>query len=35
MSDEKTLKLMALECETAIAAIIHQWIQEHQKEIGK
>lgn len=29
VSDKKTLKMMAAERETTIAAIIHEWIQEH------
>ena len=35
VSDKKTLKMMAAERETTIAAIIHEWIQEHQKEVEK
>ena len=35
MSDKKALKMMAAERETTIAAIIHQWIHEHQKEVEK
>ena len=31
--DKKTLKMMAVEQETTIAAIIHRWIAEHQKEV--
>ena len=29
VSDKKALKLMALERDTTIAAIIHEWIAEH------
>lgn len=32
VSDKKALKLMALEQNTTIAAIIHEWVQEHAKE---
>ena len=32
VSDKKVLKMMAVERETTIAAIIHEWIQEHIKE---
>lgn len=35
VSDKKALKLMALERDTTIAAIIHEWIVEHQKEVEK
>lgn len=35
VSDKKALKLMAMEQETTIAAIIHGWIAEHQKEVEK
>lgn len=31
VSDKKALKMMAAEKETTIAAIIHEWIAEHQK----
>ena len=31
VSDKKALKMMAVEKETTIAAIIHEWIVEHQK----
>lgn len=34
-SDKKALKRMALDRETTIAAIIHEWIQEHLEEVGK
>ena len=29
VSDKKALKMMAVERETTIAAIIHEWVQEH------
>ena len=35
VSDKKALKMMAAECETTIAAIIHEWVQEHLKEVEK
>lgn len=31
VNDKKALKMMAAEKETTIAAIIHEWIAEHQK----
>ncbi len=31
-SDKKALKMMAAEKETTIAAIIHEWVQEHLEE---
>lgn len=31
-SDKKALKMMAVEQETTIAAIIHEWVQEHLEE---
>lgn len=31
VSDKKALKMMAMEKKTTIAAIIHEWIAEHQK----
>ena len=31
VSDKKALKLMALEQNTTIAAIIHEWVKEHQE----
>ena len=31
--DKRALKMMAMEQETTIAAIIHRWIAEHQKEV--
>lgn len=35
VSDKKALKMMALQRETTIAAIIHEWIQEHLEEVEK
>lgn len=35
VSDKKTLKMMAAEREMTIAAIIHEWIQEHLEEAEK
>ena len=35
VSDKKALKIMAAERETTIAAIIHEWIVEHQKEVSE
>ena len=35
VSYKKTLKMMAAERETTIAAIIHEWIQEHIKEVDE
>lgn len=35
VSDKKALKMMAVERETTIAAIIHELIVEHQKEVEK
>jgi len=35
VADKKTLKLMAMEQETTIAAIIHGWIVEHSKEVDE
>lgn len=35
VSDKKALKMMAAERETTIAAIIHEWVQEHLKEVEK
>ena len=29
VSDKKALKMMAAERDTTIAAIIHEWVQEH------
>ena len=33
VSDKKALKMMAAERETTIAAIIHEWVQEHLEEV--
>ena len=33
VSDKKALKLMAVERETTIAAIVHEWIAEHNEEV--
>lgn len=35
VSDKKALKMMAAEHETTIAAIIHEWVQEHLKEVDE
>lgn len=35
VNDKKALKIMAMEQETTIAAIIHRWIAEHQKEVDE
>lgn len=35
VSDKKALKMMAMEQETTIAAIIHEWIQEHLEEVSE
>lgn len=35
VSDKKALKMMALERDTTIAAIIHEWVQEHLKEVDE
>ncbi len=34
VSDKKALKMMALEREMTIAAIIHEWVQEHLEEVN-
>lgn len=34
VSDKKALKMMALKRETTIAAIIHEWVQEHLEEVN-
>ena len=33
--DKKALKMMAAERETTIAAIIHEWVQEHIEEVSE
>ena len=35
VSDKKALKMMAMEQETTIAAIIHEWIAEHVENAGR
>ena len=35
MSDKNTLKMMAAERDMTIAAIIHEWVQEHLEEVEK
>ena len=35
VSDKKALKLMALKRDTTIAAIIHEWVQEHLEEVDE
>lgn len=35
VSDKKALKMMAAERETTIAAIIHEWVQEHLEGVEK
>lgn len=35
VSDKKALKMIAAERETTIAAIIHEWIQEHLEEVDE
>ena len=35
VSDKKALKMMAAEKEMTIAAIIHEWIAEHLKEVAE
>ena len=35
VSDKKALKMMAAERETTIATIIHEWVQEHLKEVDE
>ena len=35
VSDKKALKMMAVERETTIAAIIHEWVQEHIEEVSE
>lgn len=35
VSDKKALKMMAMEQETTIAAIIHEWIAEHLEEVAE
>lgn len=35
VSDKKALKMIVLWCEMAIAAIIHEWVQEHIEEVDE
>ena len=35
VSDKKALKMMAAERDVTIAAIIHEWIQEHLEEVSE
>lgn len=35
VGDKKALKMMAAERETTIAAIIHEWVQEHIEEVDE
>lgn len=35
VSDKKALKMMAVERETTIAAIIHEWVAEHLEEVSE
>lgn len=35
VNDKKALKMMAAERETTIAAIIHEWVQEHLGEVDE
>ena len=35
VSDKKALKMMAAERESTIAAIIHEWVQEHIEEVSE
>ena len=35
VSDKKALKMIAAERDTTIAAIIHEWVQEHLEEVEK
>ena len=35
VSDKKALKMMAVERETTIAAIIHEWVAEHMQEVDR
>lgn len=35
VSDKKKLKMMAMEQDTTIAAIIHGWIAEHSEEVDE
>ena len=35
VSDKKKLKMMAMEQDTTIAALIHEWVQEHSEEVDE
>ena len=35
VEDKKFLKMMAIDKETTIAALIHEWIQEHLEEVSE
>ena len=35
VSDKKALKMMAMEQDTTIAALIHGWIAEHSEEVDE
>lgn len=35
VEDKKTLKMMAIEKDMTIAALIHEWIKEHTKEVNE
>lgn len=35
VKDKKTLKILAAEKDMTIAAMIHEWIQEHTGEVDK
>lgn len=35
VSDKKALKMMAVERETTIATIIHEWVVEHMQEVDE
>lgn len=35
VSDKKKLKMLAMENDTTIASIIHEWIEEHSKKERK
>lgn len=35
VKDKKTLKILAAEKDMTIAAMIHEWIQEHLEEVSK
>ena len=35
VSDKKALKMMAAEREMTIAALIHEWVQEHSEEVDE